>query len=243
MITTNYVSRGQIWLMRDKTPTKDVISHNYIIISKITDKTEQVLCLGITSNTKIGGLIPIMCTNGQKSFINPKRVYSFYIKEFVNRNVSYHGNINDDSFMDDLIDIYCLSQGLPTKKSADEIEKIYKELQKNNVKSDEERNIDDSKNKLSIPHDDKDLSIPADEVQLVTSIPKTDNIKYKYKKLKNWDYRELKEFIKAYELRNYEKCKSMTGSSNMKYLYNKKIAIMKELKRRDNQMSYYNKNM
>lgn len=234
-IKTNYVSRGQIWLMPDKKPTVGTKSHNYLILSRISENTEQVLCMGITRNLNntLSGLIPLTCTNGQKSYINPLRIYSFHIREFVNKKVYYHGNINDDEVIDNLIDIYMNSQGFPTKKSPEEVNKIYELMQKEDNECENEISEDDS-DFIAFIDDNTDSTSHS------TFITKSDNCNETYdtsslykKHLSNWADEELIDFMKTYNAKNFILCMNKIGTRNLKTVYNKRRFVEREMKKRN----------
>lgn len=127
-IETMTIQQGGIYFLQDYKPTGEYKKHNYIVLTS-SDKipyTKQIICAGITS-CRHGGkdVIPIICTNGDTSYIDLSRIY-IYNKSDIEKSVC-HGFIDID-LAKTLLLLAMIDLGLPLsgKKEMKAIDFYYK---------------------------------------------------------------------------------------------------------------------
>ena len=93
MITTRKFKMGDVFLLKDQTPTSSsgVIRHNYIIVSEPAREGDRIAVVGISScrNGVFKELIPFEASNGDQSYIDTNRIYLYPIGEIMRG--CYHG--------------------------------------------------------------------------------------------------------------------------------------------------------
>lgn len=128
-IETMTIQQGGIYFLQDYKPTGEYKKHNYIVLTP-SDKiqyTKQIICVGITS-CRHGGkdVIPIICTNGDTSYIDLSRIY-IYNKSDIEKSIC-HGFIDID-LAKTLLLLAMINLGMPPlsdKKAKKAIDFYYK---------------------------------------------------------------------------------------------------------------------
>lgn len=128
-ITTRKFKMGDVFLLKDQTPTSSsgVIRHNYIIVSEPTRETDRIMVIGISScrNGVFKELIPFEASNGDNSYIDTNRIYLYPIGEIMRG--CYHGCV-EQPIAEKLHDLIGMKLGFIPIKDAGEIRALLDEL-------------------------------------------------------------------------------------------------------------------
>ena len=128
-ITTRKFKMGDVFLLKDQTPTTSsgVIRHNYIIVSEPARESDRIMVIGISScrNGVFKELIPFEASNGDNSYIDTNRVYLYPIGEIMRGY--YHGCV-EQSIAEKLHNLMGMKLGFIPIENTGEIRKLLDEL-------------------------------------------------------------------------------------------------------------------
>lgn len=128
-ITTRKFKMGDVFLLKDQTPTTSsgVIRHNYIIVSEPARESDRIMVIGISScrNGVFKELIPFEASNGDQSYIDTNRVYLYPIGEIMRG--CYHGCV-EQPIAEKLHNLMGMKLGFVPIEDAGEIRALLDEL-------------------------------------------------------------------------------------------------------------------
>jgi hypothetical protein len=128
-ITTRKFKMGDVFLLKDQTPTTSsgIIRHNYIIVSEPARESDRIMVIGISScrNGVFKELIPFEASNGDNSYIDTNRVYLYPIGEIMRG--CYHGCV-EQPIAEKLHDLIGMKLGFIPVTNGGEIRTLLDEL-------------------------------------------------------------------------------------------------------------------
>lgn len=128
-ITTRKFKMGDVFLLKDQTPTTSsgVIRHNYIIVSEPASESDRITVIGISScrNGVYKELIPFEASNGDQSYIDTNRIYLYPIGEIMRG--CYHGCV-EQPIAEKLHNLIGMKLGFIPIENAGEIHSLLTEL-------------------------------------------------------------------------------------------------------------------
>lgn len=128
-ITTRKFKMGDVFLLKDQTPTTSsgVVRHNYIIVSEPRRENDRIMVIGISScrNGVYKELIPFEASNGDNSYIDTNRIYLYPVGEIMRG--CYHGCV-EQPIAEKLHNLVGMKLGFIPIENASEIQALLTEL-------------------------------------------------------------------------------------------------------------------